>query len=120
MANINIIKQSEELNNVEVYLMSKAQNIVLIKNVEDNTEINVNKYMIYEDTNSKGDTVTILAFYDMENKKAYATQSDAFRRAFEDIVEIFGTPVKIVKVSGETKAGRIFQTCSLSDSMIND
>lgn len=118
MGEFKIVAQSEELNAVEIYVMTKNSNITLVKDVEDGTEITVSKWLVYKDTNSKGEETTLLGFFDAEQKRAYATQSEAFRRSFDDIVKIFGTPVKIVKISGETKAGRVFQNCTISDSMI--
>lgn len=110
---INIIEKSREFNEVETYLMTIAPSITSIKDVEEGEKIEVDGYLIFDDVKENGDTSEIMSII-TTNKKVYSTQSATFKRSLNDIASIMnGKPFTIVKINGETKAGRPFVNCIL-------
>lgn len=112
---ISIVKKSSEsLTKKELYLMTQAPDIKVIKDVEDGTVIPVKAWCIFEDTKEQtGETVTLLSILTPENI-AYSCQSATFKRSFTDILDIMEDEAfSIRKFSGTTKAGRPFVNCSL-------
>lgn len=96
------------------YLLTKNPSIITVKNLEDGAKITVAEWCIYKDTNANGDEVELLSFID-KNNQGYATQSETFKKSFNDILEIMdgNTGFTIVKMSGTTKKGRSFVNCGL-------
>lgn len=110
---MNILEQSRELTKVELYLMTKNPACISVSNVADSTVINVSAFLVYEDINSKGETVELLSILTPDNK-VYACQSATFKKSFKDIADIAdGDEFAVVKVSGTTKAGRPYINCVL-------
>lgn len=116
---ITILKTSKELTKKEKYLLTQNPAIQTIQKVEDNTLITPVVWCVYEeekdDGKDEGKTVTILSMIDNETKNVYACQSVTFRKSFLDIADIFeeGEVFSIIKISGETKAGREYINCIL-------
>lgn len=103
-------KNPENISKKNVYLMTKDPSCKSVKNISDNEEFIVSEILQYTDTNSKGEGVDIMAM--MTDLGPMACQSQTFREQMRDIIEIFGLPVKIKKISGTTKAGREYITCT--------
>lgn len=104
---VNIITESRELSEVEEYLMTVAPSITPMKDVPDNTKIEVSAYLIFEDVKeTTGETVEIMSILTPENK-VYSCQSKTFKRSVLDIAGIMkDKPFSVLKISGKTKAGR--------------
>lgn len=111
---INIKTESREFNEVEKYLMTLAPSIVSIKNLEDNTKIDVDGYITFEDIKEDtGETVEILSII-TPDKRVYSCQSATFKRSFNDVVHIMnGKSFSVLKISGTTRNGRDFINCIL-------
>lgn len=110
---INILKANRDLNKIEIYSMTKNPAIKVVKDIPSETELPVEDWILYEETDDEsGETVELLSF--KSGNEFYACQSATFKREFFDIVELMdGDPFEIVKMDGESKAGRAFVTCRL-------
>lgn len=111
---INVKETSKDFTPVEQYLMTASPGIMTVKDVEDNTKIEVAGYMLFEDVKEDFEGVTELLSIITPDNRAYCCQSKTFKRSFLDIAKIMGdTPFSIIKISGQTKAGRDFINCIL-------
>ena len=108
-----IIKSSKELSKVEYY-----------KLIVDDTTTSLTKavdmilspvcWVEYTDTNTDGRLVDVLAIQD-EDGIVYSTVSEVFKRHFWAIVDLMdGEPFAIRVLSGESKNGRKFVSCTLA------
>lgn len=104
----------EEVDKRTTYLMTKNPAMTSIKDVADDTQLDITHVCEFTDVNKDGEPVDITTFMD-KNGNVYATQSNTFNEYFGDIMSIFeGEDVSIVKKSGKTKAGRDFVYCTLA------
>ena len=112
---MNIIKTSREMNSVERYRMTKNPSIQKMRDIVGVT-IQVIDWVMYLDTNQKGEEHEILSIRDAGGE-VYATNSATFIRSFFEILDILsGAGEKLdtlVIVQGTSKAGRPFITCAL-------
>lgn len=114
---MEITERIGEFSRKELYKMTKDASIVQMKSVPDETEIEVSKYLTFEDVKENGDTTTVHSILSTDGV-AYAYQSKTFDKSLRDIAEImtdgtFNEPFTIKKISGKTKAGRDFINCAL-------
>ncbi len=110
---INIIEKSKDFDKVDEYLMTVGKGVTSIKDVEDETHIMVDGYMIFEDIKDSGESIEVLSVI-TPDKEVYASQSQTFKRSLLDIINIMGDgSAPIVKISGTTKAGRPYVDCKL-------
>lgn len=100
----------DNLDKKTIYMLTKDPSVKSIKNLPDGTAFTVSAYLEYDDINSRGENVHILSI--MTDQGPLACQSKTFKEQFLDIVEIFGLPVTISKISGMTKAEREYITCT--------
>ena len=115
---ITVTNMSREFNEVEVYLMTIAPGVKSVKDVEDGEKSPVDGWIEFEDTKDNGDSTLVLSVI-TPDKKAFACQSQTFKRSLKDIANIMkGKSFTIVKTSGKTKAGRDFVNCELDVSTI--
>lgn len=111
---MQIIKSSGEMGTKELYDMSLSS--VGIQKMSDNVDsiVDVDRWLIYEKTDSEGEIVTILSISNTEGK-VFATNSPTFRKSFEEIIgltESTGEKLNSIKiVNGISKNGRTFITC---------
>lgn len=117
---VNINYTSREFSEVETYLMTIAPSIKSMKDVPDNTSIEVAGIMQFEDVDEEtGEKDDIMSIITPENE-VYAFQSATFKRNLMDIAKIMhGNPFSIIKISGTTKAGRGFINCTLDITKLN-
>lgn len=118
---MEILHTSRDFSAKEIYNMTQDKAVISVKNVPTNSILHVNGYLIFEDTNSKGDTSEILSLIgenDEGNVEVWACQSETFKRSFKDIVEIMAQThmniedgVDIQKLDGESKSGRPYVDC---------
>jgi len=110
---MTITRTSKELTKEEKYLMTKSPSIVSIKDIPDNTEIQVYAWCEYNDVSHDGEETNLLSIMDNEFN-VYACQSATFKRNFYDLVDIFEDEMfTIKKISGTTNAGRPYINCDL-------
>lgn len=113
----NIVKLSNPTEDVDkrtTYLMTKNPAMTSIKEVADDTQLDITHVCEFTDVNKDGIPVDITTFMD-KNGNVYATQSNTFNEYFSDIMSIFeGEDVSIIKKSGKTKSGRDFVYCTLA------
>lgn len=110
---MTITRTSKELTKEEKYLMTKSPSIVSIKDIPDNTEIQVYAWCEYSDISKDGEETDLLSIMDNEFN-VYACQSATFKRNFFDLVDIFEDEMfTIKKLSGTTNAGRPYINCDL-------
>lgn len=112
---MEILKKSDGLTIMDIYKMSKSNEIQKVSDNEGNI-LPVKAYMTYTDIDSKGEEKTICSIMTQDDE-VYATNSDSFRRNFEDMLSLTASmnqTVETIKiVSGKSKAGRTFYTCEL-------
>ena len=108
-------KSNENITKKDIFLMTKNQNIMTMKSIENGTEIAVKQWILFSDLNrNTGEAVEILSIMS-EDGQVIATNSDSFKDMFFDIVEILeeNEGFSIEKLGGKTKSGRNFVTCAL-------
>ena len=105
---------TEEVDKRTAYLMTKNPDMTSIKDVADDTQLDITHVCEFADVNSDGEPVDIETYMD-KNGNVYATQSSTFKEYFGDIRSIFeNEDVSIIKKSDKTKAGRDFVYCTLA------
>ena len=120
------IKQSnKELNAVEEYALTSSPASKMIKEIPDNTPINVKVYAFFTrtETDNKGEEkVTDLLSVLTEDNHVYCTQSETFKRSFRDCATASKDfdIIPIIKMSGTTKNGRDFVDCTLNIEKANE
>lgn len=112
---MTIVKQSREFTKIEMYLMTQGNNNVSIKDLEDNTPLYVNGYLVFKDTDGAGDERQLLAIM-CRDRNVYMSQSATFLRSLESMFETFNDmpELPVLKISGTTKAGRDYVDCTLN------
>lgn len=119
---MKIIEKSRDFSAKEIYRMTEDRAVVSVKDVADHTVLNVNGFLIFEDTNANDEKSEILAIMGAEKNgevTVWACQSATFKRSFMNIVDINAEsgidielePLAIEKLSGTTKAGRDYVDC---------
>lgn len=104
----------ETVDKRTTYLMTKNPDMTSIKDVEDDTQLDITHVCRFTDINKAGDKVEIETYLDLYGD-VYATQSATFKECFDDICNIFfGEDVSIIKKSGITNAGRDYVYCTLA------
>lgn len=110
---IEIKETSREFSKVETYLMTVAPNITTLNNVEAGTKIVVDGFMIFDDVKKDGEAVEVMSIITPE-KTVFSCQSATFKKSVKDIYNIMdGEAFTIIKMDGETKAGRKYIDCVL-------
>ena len=105
---ITIKNASKEFTTVEKYLMTTAPTVKVVKDIPDDTTLNVTGYLEYDDIKEDGSVNEIMSLITTDNE-VYSTQSKTFKRSIKDIESVMGQfPLPIKKISGVTKAGRPF------------
>ena len=111
-----INQRGKELTKREIYKMTKDKGLVMMKDVEDNTLIDVVASIEFIDEKD-GNETRIYGVMDKDGT-CYAFQSKTFNDSLNDILDIMedesNESVGIIKISGKTKAGRDFINCKLA------
>lgn len=105
---MNIIKKfPEDMDAKTLYKLVKTPYVKRMVDAEDSV-LSVGAWLLFEDEEKR---VLVISTADGE---IFATISNFFIKEFEAITEIFGDDVGEIKViSGKSRAGRKFITCSL-------
>lgn len=110
---IEITSKSREFTRVEEYLMTQSPAIVSMKDVPDNTSIEVSGFIEFTETKDDGSETNIISVLSTD-MKCYSAQSATFKRSLLDIHDLFeDRTYAIIKTSGVTKAGRDYINCEL-------
>lgn len=116
---MNILSKSRDFDVMALYSLTKSPEITSMKMLADNELLTVCDWVVYEDTDSKGNPVTLLSV-DAGELGVYITQSATFMRSFEEIIDIreqMGVeqqkPFTIKKINNTAKSGREFINCVL-------
>lgn len=111
---MEIKKQYGEISKKDLYKMTKGDTISVRDAV--GIEFKVSKFLIYDDINSKGEQVNVLAIM-AEDRSVYSTISDVFKQRFMDIVETFGDELPTVDIlitEGTSRQGRQYASCTIA------
>ena len=109
----NIINKSRELTNEELYFLTMSPKADSMKN-HVGERIDVSAWALFEDVDKKtGEVHAVLSVMTKENE-VFATISQTFINDFMDMAELFHNDFAIEVISGRSKAGREFVTCSLA------
>ena len=109
-------KSRDNIEAVDLYLLTVSPAIETVKNIEDGSSIKVTDWCLFEDT--KDDETTELLSFMTPEKKVYCCQSKTFKRSFFDIQSLMDSNFTIIKTSGKTKNGRDFVNCILDVSAL--
>lgn len=117
---MKVIKSNVENIESEVVLLYALtcgkKNTVSVSKLEDeelDAEYPVDVYLLYEDLNNKGETVTLLSI--MSGERVLTAQSATFQRSFFEILDLVGNrPFSIRVTDGKTKSDRRFMDCELA------
>lgn len=109
-------KSRDNIEAVDLYLLTVSPAIETVKTIEDGTSIKVSEWCLFEDEKD-GETTELLSFMTPE-KKVFCCQSKTFKRSFFDIQSLMGNNFTIIKTSGETRNGRTFVNCILDVSTL--
>ena len=110
---MNILTQTREFNRKEKYnLFIKGGKA--IKDLPAGTELEITGYAVYDDVNSRGDSVVITAML-LTDGSVVSTSSETVRRELENIVTGLGIDfeietLKIITAKGVSKNGREYNT----------
>ena len=103
----------EELDQRTIYKMMKSPDVKKMSDAEGSI-LEVAAWIAYNDIDSRtGEIREILTILTTDGEM-FGTVSGVFQREFKDITKFFGDDVGSIKViSGKSKAGRNFITCSV-------
>ena len=108
---MNIIEQSKQFTKAETYKLTRGQSV----NMKDaiGTKFNPVGYIMYEEENSRGENVEILAVL-ADDGKVYSTMSQTFKREFDYIWTLMdGDDFTLEVIGGVTKSNRDYVSCTL-------
>ena len=109
----NIIEKSRELSKQELYMLTMSPKSDSVKN-HVGERIDLSAWLLFEDVDKKtGEVHSVLSVLTPENE-VFTTISPTFQADFMDMAEIFDNDFAFEIISGKSKAGREFVTCSLA------
>ena len=102
-----------ELDQRTIYKMMKSPDVKKMSDA-DGSVLEVAAWIVYTDTDSRTGEVREILTIQTTDGEMFGTVSGVFQREFKDINKFFGDDVGAIKViSGKSKAGRSFITCSV-------
>ena len=112
---MEVLTQSKELTKKELYFLTMSQDSQGMKAVVGQT-LELDYWVLYTDLDQDGEEKKLFAGRTPEGE-TYVTNSEAFIRAFDDILKCFEPEeVKAIKVmGGKSKNNREFITCAYAD-----
>lgn len=110
---MRIIETSNsEMDKRTVFKMTKGKDTINARTMPDREIFTAQEYLIYQEENSKGEEVEILAIL-TEDGRVICAQSNTFKNSFLEVWEAFGRGCECMKISGESKSGREYIDCTL-------
>ena len=102
-----------ELDQRTIYKMMKSPDVKKMSDA-DGSVLEVAAWIVYTDADSRTGEVREVLTIQTTDGEMFGTVSGVFQREFKDITKFFGDDVGTIKViSGKSKAGRSFITCSV-------
>ena len=102
-----------ELDQRTIYKMMKSPDVKKMSDAEGSV-LEVAAWITYTDADSRTGEVREILTIQTTDGEMFGTVSGVFQREFKDITKFFGDDVGTIKViSGKSKAGRSFITCSV-------
>lgn len=102
-----------ELDQRTIYKMMKSPYVNKMSDA-DGSILEVAAWIAYNDTDSRTGEIREILIIQTPDGEMFGTVSRVFQREFKDIAKFFGDDVGAIKViSGKSKAGRNFITCSV-------
>ena len=102
-----------ELDQRTIYKMMKSPDVQKMSDA-DGSILEVAAWISYTDTDSRTGEIKELLVIQTTDGEMFGTVSAVFQREFKDITKFFGDDVGAIKViSGKSKSGRNFITCSV-------
>lgn len=115
---MKIIDSSENLSAKDVYNLTKSPRSQKMRSAVD-SRIEVARWALYQDADKKTGELREVLSIETPEGEIFATNSPTFKDAFLDILDIFrdmGESVHAITViTGVSKSGREFVTCTYSD-----
>ena len=104
-------KNNQELTKKEGYALMHSNHAEKVSDHIDEI-VEVVKFAFYEEDTDPENIKNILSFIDV-NGKIYGTNSDSFKRSFENVLDFFEDEetIPILIFSGTSKNGRTFIIC---------
>ena len=111
---MEVIKKFPETMDARTsYKMMKSPDVKKMSDAEDSI-LEVKSWLKYLDVDNKTGEVKEIFTLETVDGEMFGTVSDIFKREFDDIVSFFGDDVGAIRViSGTSKAGRKFITCTV-------
>ena len=114
---MEILKKTEGLTSADLYALTKGNDVRKMADAKGEV-LDILKYVLYRDTDVKGNEMVVLAVETVEGAK-YATNSKTFTRNFSDILAIFEAgdeeaPTRFIVGSGKSKSNREYLTCDIA------
>ena len=111
---MNILKSANGITADEIYGLTKSTDVRRLKDAKGEI-LGVEKYVYYEEENSDGENVKVLAMV-TDNDVKYATNSKTFIRDFFAILTIFSeeyknSPICFIVGSRISNSGNEYLTC---------
>ena len=107
-----IIASRNDIDKRTLFKMTKGKDNINAKLMEDDEIFTPVDFVVYRETNSKGDEVEILSILTADGRVICA-QSNTFKTSFMEIWDMFERECEIKKISGESKSGRAYVDCTL-------
>ena len=114
---MNILRKTEQISASDLYAMTKGNGVRKMADAKGET-LEVEKFVLYEDTNADGEVMEVLSVETKDGTR-YATNSRTFIRNFKDILSIYddaqaALPSKYLVGSGRSKSNREYLTCDIA------
>lgn len=114
---MEIIRKTDGLTSADIYALTKGNDVRKMQDAKGEV-LDILKYVIYTDEDTKGEKMTVLAVETVEGAR-YATNSRTFVRNFCDILAIFAEgnetpPTRYYIGSGRSKSNREYLTCDIA------
>ena len=111
---MEIIKSyPQDMDGRTAYKLMKSPDVKKMSDAEDSV-LDVSAWIKYTDLDAKTGEIKEILTLQTSDGEMFGTVSPTFQREFADITEFFGDDVGQIKVvSGTSKAGRTFITCTV-------
>jgi len=115
---MKIINSSENLTAKDIYNLTRSPRSQKMRSAVD-SRIEIDKWALYEDIDKRTGEVHEVLSIESPEGEIFATNSPTFKDDFLDMVSLFAemgeTVHAITVITGTSKAGREFVTCTYSD-----